>query len=48
MVKQKDPELISSHKHTQITTICTTTMAEKNNGNYQQKSSTTKGIRKEP
>ena len=29
MVEQKDHELTSSHKHTNITTICGTTISEK-------------------
>ena len=29
MTKQKDPEVISSHKHTKITSTCRTTIREK-------------------
>ena len=46
MAEQKDPELISTHWHTKITTIYRTAIDEKD-CNLPEKS-TTKDIKKEP
>ena len=46
MVKQKDPELLSSHKHTKITTFGRTTIREKTRTFWKEIS--IKAIKKEP
>ena len=47
MVQQKDTELTSSHGYT-TNTLFTERLLMKKVGSYQDRSSTTKGIRKEP
>ena len=41
------PELTSAHEHTRITTMSRTTI-DKKTGNYQERSSIAKDIKKEP